>query len=160
MKNNRKMNISKTDKLLKMLESKIDKLVEKRVQKLLPMLVEHEVNRLLREQTNGSSNQSTQPKQRQSVQQSPKKPVDLKSGNITESLRQLVGGDISEWRSLNYNTQTGIPTQPNIPTEGLEGRPVDTSNPAVKNIMNVMNGNLGEKFKKMDAASKRRNGRI
>lgn len=152
MKNSKKMNGNRTDKLFKLLETKIDKLVEQRVQKLLPMLVEHEVNRLLREETN---------KEKQAQRQTPKRePVNLQNGNITESLKQLVGGDMSDWRSLNYNTQTGIPTQPTQPMTTMDGRPVDTSNPAVQSVLGVMNGNLGDKFKKMNDASKRRNGRI
>jgi len=42
-----------------------------------------------------------------------------------------------------------------------DGRPVDTSNPAVQSVMGaMMNPNLGDKFKAMDERSKQRNGRI
>ena len=153
MKNSKKMNNNGTDKLLKLLESKIDKLVEQRVQKLLPMLVEHEVNRLLREETKKENNA----KQPQPVK---REPVNLQGGNITESLRQLVGGDMGEWRTMSYNTQTGIPTQPNLPMTTMEGRPVDTSNPAVQSVLGVLNGDLGAKFKQMDKLAKQRGGII
>jgi hypothetical protein len=153
MKNSKKMNNNGTDKLLKLLESKIDKLVEQRVLKLLPMLVEHEVNRLLREETK-KENKLKQPHPVK------REPVNLQNGNITESLRQLVGDDMNEWRTMSYNTQTGIPTQSNLPMTTMEGRPVDTSNSAVQGILGVLNGDLGAKFKQMDKLSKQRGGMI
>ena len=98
---------SSTEKLLKVLESKIDKIVEKRVQKLLPMLVEHEVNRLLREET-----QKQKTVEAPITRQPEPKKVSLEKGNIMESLQSLVGVDVSEYRSMNYTTQTGIPGYP------------------------------------------------
>lgn len=148
---------SSTEKLLKVLESKIDKIVEKRVQKLLPMLVEHEVNRLLREETE----KQKQPRVENVVQQPTKsQPTPFEKGNIMESLKTMVGGDVSEYRTMNYTTQTGIPgySSNNTPVVGMEGKPIDTSNPAVAGVLNVMNGNLGEKFKKMDERAKQRGG--
>jgi hypothetical protein len=150
-KQNRDMKTSSTEKLLKVLEAKIDKLVEKRVQSIVPMLVEHEVNRLLKEERKVIPTPQPKPQQK----------VSLDKENITESLRSLVGEDISEFRSINYNTQTGIPGYQAQPMTTMEGRPVDTSNPAVQGILNIMNqGNLGDKFKRMDEKSKQRNGRI
>ena len=145
------MKSKSTEKLLKVLESKIDSLVEKRVNKIVPMLVEHEVSRLLKE-----SNQ-TQPTPK--VEKPKQKPT-LDKNNITESLRAMVGGDMDEWRTMSYNSQTGIPgVAPTMTTS--DGRPVDTSNPAVQSVMGaMMNPNLGDKFKAMDERSKQRNGRI
>jgi hypothetical protein len=72
----------------------------------------------------------------------------------------MVGGDTDEFRTLSYNTQTGIPNVAQNMTTS-DGRPVDTSNPAVQNLMGtMMNPNLGDKFKAMDQRSKQRNGRI
>lgn len=148
---------SSTEKLLKVLESKIDKIVEKRVQKLLPMLVEHEVNRLLREETQ-KQKQPTVETASQPVSKS--EPLPFEKGNIMESLKSMVGGDVGEYRSMNYTTQTGIPGYPaqNTPMTTMEGKPVDTSNPAVAGVLNVMNGNLGDTFKKMDKLAKQRGG--
>jgi len=145
------MKSKSTEKLLKVLESKIDSLVEKRVSKIVPMLVEHEVNRLLKE------SEQTKPTTR--VEKPKQKPT-LDKNNITESLRAMVGGDMDEWRSMSYNTQTGIPGL-QTPMTTSDGRPVDTSNPAVQSVMGaMMNPNLGDKFKAMDERSKQRNGRI
>lgn len=148
---------SSTEKLLKVLESKIDKIVEKRVQKLLPMLVEHEVNRLLKEETHKPKQPTTE-----TVSQpvSKPEPIPFEKGNIMESLKSMVGGGVSEYRSMNYTTQTGIPNYPsqNTPIIGMEGKPIDTSNPAVAGVLNIMNGNLGDKFKKMDERAKQRGG--
>ena len=145
------MKSKSTEKLLKVLESKIDSLVEKRVSKIVPMLVEHEVNRLLKE------SEQTQPTPK--VEKPKQKPT-LDKNNITESLRAMVGGDMDEFRTLSYNTQTGIPNVAQNMTTS-DGRPVDTSNPAVQSVMGaMMNPDLGQKFKAMDERSKQRNGRI
>jgi len=145
---------SSTEKLLKVLESKIDKIVERRVQKLLPMLVEHEVNRLLKEETKKPTPSPV------TETREPKK-VSLEKGNVMESIKALVGGEpMSEYRSMNYTTQTGIPnySSQNTPITGMEGKPVDTTNPAVAGVLSAMNSNLGDKFKKMDKLAKQRGG--
>lgn len=143
-----------TEKLLKVLEAKIDKVVEQRVQKLLPMLVEHEVNRLLREET-----QKQKTVEAPITKQAEPKKVSLEKGSVLESLQSLVGGGVSEYRAMNYTTQTGIPGYPAQQTmTTMDGRPVDTTNPAVAGVLSVMNGNLGDKFKQMDKLAKQRGG--
>jgi copper homeostasis protein CutC len=130
----------------------IDSIVESKINKLLPQIVEQEVNRVLTESTQQQP-KTTQP------QQKPK----FDKNNITESLRSMVGDDMNEWRTVSYNTQTGIPgvsaASQHMTTH--DGRPIDTSNDAVKSVaQKIFDPSMGERFKKANELAKKRNGRI
>jgi len=138
----------------KKLISLIDSVVEKRINKLLPMLVEHEVNRVLKEQA--------QPIAQTTETYSQKSQPVFDKNNITESLKSMVGGDMNEFRTLSYNTQTGIPGTSNIaePMTTPDGRPIDTSNETVKSVAEkIFSPNMGQVFKKANQLAKNRNGR-
>jgi len=139
----------------KKLVSLIDSIVEKRINKLLPMLVEHEVNRLLKEQA--------QPQRQSEEPQMQKEQPVFDKNNITESLKSMVGGDMNEFRTLSYNTQTGIPGVSSTaqPMTTPDGRPIDTSNDTVKSVAEkIFNPNMGKVFKKANQLAKNRNGRL
>lgn len=139
---------TKLDNLLKLLEPAIEKMVERKIKKVLPKILKSELNSKYKRENIANLKKN--------------KNASLKKENITESLKALVGDDMGEWRSINYNTGTGVPTQPNFqPPTDMGGRVVNTSDPNVQGVLGaIMSPDLGKKFKMIDEKSKQRNGRI
>lgn len=145
----------------KLVESKVERMVEERIQKITPMLVEHEVNRLLKEQTPKQSEPSYLSDDNNSVGN----PTDgngntMSKGNLREHFKHLIGAD----RTMSFNSSdvhsvaagsAPAPT-PQIPNTHPDGRYIDTSDPNVQKVANIMNKDYSSMLKSMKNSSKQR----
>lgn len=129
----------------------IDKIVEARLSKIVPMLVEHEVNRMLREATTTSNVNSTV------------KPTDTKNTTSKSELREhfskLIGGSVDYdeegTKTLSFNSQNTFPNNPTV-VQGLENKPINTADPNVSKVMNIINRDYSKTMKAINAKKNNR----
>jgi len=168
----------------KEIDKNINESVEKRVQKLLPMLVEHEVNRLLKEELKNIQSEKNYQESVESTGNSIVDEVMEDEGNVNnkrdlrEHFKKLVtggrGASSNEvGRTINatsndvhsiaagsnkFNEMNGNPNVVNRNMTTPDGSPVDTSNPNVQKVMDIMNQDFSKTLKSMEHNSKQRNG--
>lgn len=179
-----KLNSKKLIKLIenlvdKKIESEVERRVDERVKELVPMLTEHEVKRLLREMENDVH---TSPQHQKSNSTGNKVADDVISETDTvqskqqlrERFSRMIGSgnikrDSDGGKTISFDSSDVGPNHHprgakngvnSLPETNPDGERIDTSNPNVQKVANIMNQDFSDKLKEMRERSKKRGGQI